>query len=159
MQCKSYSHFFSKKFQHICVSLNVNLNESLTNDIVSFEQLGLECFFIYALLFLSFLQQNHTWYAEAELLGNPQYGGLDGVLSTTFDTMTGRALFPNLNITGFGFFYIRFRVYSDPAGFNFTINERMKILNPKFVGMVPEEEYQIEVNEISCSTSVIRIYS
>ena len=40
MQCKSYSHFFSKKFQHICVSLGVNFNESLTNDIVSFEQLG-----------------------------------------------------------------------------------------------------------------------
>ena len=40
MHCKSYSHFFSKKFQHICVSLDVNFNESLTNDIVSFEQLG-----------------------------------------------------------------------------------------------------------------------
>ena len=40
MQCKSYSHFFSKKFQHICISLDVNFNESLTNDIVSFEQLG-----------------------------------------------------------------------------------------------------------------------
>ena len=38
----SYSHFFSKKFQHICVSLDVNFNESLTNDIVSFEQLGPE---------------------------------------------------------------------------------------------------------------------
>ena len=38
--CKSYSHFFSKKFQHICVSLDVNFNESLTKDIVSFEQLG-----------------------------------------------------------------------------------------------------------------------
>ena len=38
MHCKSYSHFFSKKFQHICVSLDVNFNESLTNDIVSFEQ-------------------------------------------------------------------------------------------------------------------------
>ena len=36
-----YSHFFSKKNQHICVSLDVNFNESLTNDIVSFEQLGL----------------------------------------------------------------------------------------------------------------------
>ena len=42
MCCKSYSHFFSKKFQHICVSFDVNLNESLTNDVVSFEQLGLE---------------------------------------------------------------------------------------------------------------------
>ena len=35
-----YSHFFSKKFQHICVSLDVNFNESLTNDVVSFQQLG-----------------------------------------------------------------------------------------------------------------------
>ena len=32
--------FFSKTFQHICVSLDVNFNESLTNDVVSFEQLG-----------------------------------------------------------------------------------------------------------------------
>ena len=32
--------FFSKKFQHICISLDENFNESLTNDIVSFEQLG-----------------------------------------------------------------------------------------------------------------------
>ena len=38
-----YSLFFSKKFQYICVSLDVNFNESLTNDIVSFEQLGPEC--------------------------------------------------------------------------------------------------------------------
>ena len=32
--------FFCKTFQHICVSLNVNFKESLTNDIISFEQLG-----------------------------------------------------------------------------------------------------------------------
>ena len=38
--CKSYSHFFSKKFQRICVSPDVNFNESLTNDVISFEQLG-----------------------------------------------------------------------------------------------------------------------
>ena len=29
-----------KKNQHICVLLDVNFNESLTNDIISFEQLG-----------------------------------------------------------------------------------------------------------------------
>ena len=45
MHCKSYSHFFSKKFQHICVSLDVKFNESLTNDVVSFEQLGPGDFF------------------------------------------------------------------------------------------------------------------
>ena len=32
--------FFSKKIQHICISLDVNFNKLLTNDIVSFEQLG-----------------------------------------------------------------------------------------------------------------------
>ena len=32
--------FFSKKFQHICVSLDVNVNKSLTNNVLSFEQLG-----------------------------------------------------------------------------------------------------------------------
>ena len=32
--------FFQQKIQHICVSLDVNFNESLTNDVVSFEQLG-----------------------------------------------------------------------------------------------------------------------
>ena len=32
--------FLQQKFQHICVSLDVNFNESLTNDVVSFEQLG-----------------------------------------------------------------------------------------------------------------------
>ena len=34
--------FFSKKFQHICILLDVNFNESLTNDVVSFEQLDPE---------------------------------------------------------------------------------------------------------------------
>ena len=29
------------KFQHICVSFDESFNESLTNDIVSFEQLGM----------------------------------------------------------------------------------------------------------------------
>ena len=42
--------FFSQKFQYICVSLDVNFNESLTNDIVSFEQLGPDIVFV--LLFL-----------------------------------------------------------------------------------------------------------
>ena len=46
MHCKSYSHFFSKTFQHICLSVNVNFNELLTNDVVSFEQLGPACFLL-----------------------------------------------------------------------------------------------------------------
>ena len=45
--------FFSKKFQHICVSLDVNFNESLTNDIVSFEQLGPGIWQIHLLQFVN----------------------------------------------------------------------------------------------------------
>ena len=37
---KNVSSFKSKKFQQICVSRDVNFNESLTNDVVSFKQLG-----------------------------------------------------------------------------------------------------------------------
>ena len=40
------THIFSAKIQHICVSLDVNFNEALTNDVVSFEQLGPDIFHI-----------------------------------------------------------------------------------------------------------------
>ena len=40
------THIFSaKKIQHICVSLDLNFNESFTNDVISFEQLGPDIFF------------------------------------------------------------------------------------------------------------------
>ena len=42
MHCKSYSHFFSKKIQHICVSIDVNFNKKKNNNVVSFEQLDPE---------------------------------------------------------------------------------------------------------------------
>ena len=45
------AHFFSKKFQHTCVSLDVNFNKSLTNDVVSFEQLGPEVLDLYFPIF------------------------------------------------------------------------------------------------------------
>ena len=49
------THIFSaKKFQHICVSLNENFNESLTNVVVSFEQLGPDVYIL-----------NTTWFIYA----------------------------------------------------------------------------------------------
>ena len=42
----SAEFLFSKKFQHICISLDVNFNELLTNDIVSFEQLGPDLYYL-----------------------------------------------------------------------------------------------------------------
>ena len=39
-KCKSYSHFFSKNISVYAIFNDQNFNDTLTNDIVSFEQLG-----------------------------------------------------------------------------------------------------------------------
>ena len=41
-KCKSYSHFFSKNIGIYAIFSDQSFNDSLTNDIVSFEQLGLD---------------------------------------------------------------------------------------------------------------------
>ena len=45
LQCKRFSHFFNKKYQRICniyVLMNI-FNETLTNNVVNFEQPAPEC--------------------------------------------------------------------------------------------------------------------
>ena len=44
MQCKSYSHFFSKNISVYAISNEQSFNATLTDDIVSFEQLGPDWF-------------------------------------------------------------------------------------------------------------------
>ena len=39
-KCKSYSHFFSKTISVYAIFNDQSFNELLTNDIISFEQLG-----------------------------------------------------------------------------------------------------------------------
>ena len=39
-KCKSYSHFFSKNISVFSMFNDQSFNDTLTNDIVSFEQLG-----------------------------------------------------------------------------------------------------------------------
>ena len=51
--------FFQQNFQHICASLDMNFNESLANNIISFEQLGPDVFISPKLLiFFLFLHEN-----------------------------------------------------------------------------------------------------
>lgn len=94
---------------------------------------------------MCFILQNRIWYTEAAMLGKPTYGNLTGELNSLFNATTGRALYPDLNITGFGFYYIKFRVYSEPPDCDFTFNEKMIIMNPENLAMIPEEEYKIQV--------------
>ncbi|KAL4228989.1 Fibrocystin-L [Mactra antiquata] len=90
--------------------------------------------------------RQHTWTAEAQLLGNSRWGSLDGVgLSTSFDLVTGRAMFPSLHFTGFGMYYIQFRVVSNPPDFNITLNHKMVIKNPAHIGMNIERASEIQV--------------
>ena len=39
-KCKSYSHFFSKNISVYAIFNDQSFNDTLTNDIISFEQLG-----------------------------------------------------------------------------------------------------------------------
>ena len=39
-KCKSYSHFFSKNISIYVIFNDQSINDTLTNDIISFEQLG-----------------------------------------------------------------------------------------------------------------------
>ena len=44
-KCKSYSHFFSKNISVYAPFIDQSFNDMLTNDMVSFEQLGPVVFF------------------------------------------------------------------------------------------------------------------
>ena len=52
--------FFQQKFQHTCVSLDANFYESLTNNIVSFEQLGPGVVMLYDISNLSVYIDSHS---------------------------------------------------------------------------------------------------
>ena len=45
-KCKSYSHFFSKNISLYAIFYEQSFNDTLTNDVVSFEQLGPDIFLI-----------------------------------------------------------------------------------------------------------------
>ena len=58
LHSKSYSHFFSKNLQHIWGSLDANFNKLLTNNVVSFEQLGPDILSLF-----SSIRQNKRWFS------------------------------------------------------------------------------------------------
>ena len=71
MSAKATHIFFSKKFQHICISLDVNFNQSLTNNVVNFEQLGPEC---YAVIIFRILKGSRQWLLRQECLNQRTNG-------------------------------------------------------------------------------------
>ena len=92
MHCKNYSHFFSKKFKYICVSLDVNFNETLTNDGVSFEQLGPGLSRIRDKYGFHFLWFEQCGFVSVEILRPSQPNGvMSSAVSLPNHTFTGQA--------------------------------------------------------------------
>lgn len=90
--------------------------------------------------------QGHTWTASASILGGSSlYTDLTGFTSLPFDISTGRAMFPDLGFTGYGIFYIQFRVVSSPEDFNLTFNQRAIVKDTTHVLMNMETEYEMRV--------------
>ena len=60
-KCKSYSHFFSKNISIYAIFNDQSFNDTLTNDIVSFEQLGPDILFsVLHILLLLFSNNNNS---------------------------------------------------------------------------------------------------
>ena len=55
-KCKSYSHFFNKNISIYAIFNDQSFNDTLTNDLVSFEQLGHEYSLIWSFLYPLILQ-------------------------------------------------------------------------------------------------------
>jgi hypothetical protein len=79
------------------------------------------------------------------MISPSNYATLGGTTTMSFDTYTGRVMFPDLSFTGFGFFCLQFRVVSDPPDFNMTMKHKMIIKHPKHIDMIVEETYGMMV--------------
>ena len=83
MQCKSFSHYFNKNYWRISVINILNFNDTLTNDVVSFEQPGPGIFLlkyefsyiknakIVVLIFMSSYLKTMTFYYKRSPINNP----------------------------------------------------------------------------------------
>ena len=58
--CKSYSHFFSKNISVYAIFNDQSFNDTLTNDIVSFEQLGPDSYLMTSLVLNNWAQTGPT---------------------------------------------------------------------------------------------------
>ncbi|XP_053388767.1 fibrocystin-L-like isoform X2 [Mercenaria mercenaria] len=89
--------------------------------------------------------REHTWSSEVSLLHSSVYANLTGFLNTSFDEETGRVTFYNLTVTGVGWYYLKFRVLSDPPEYNLTLSWRLAIKDPAHVNMTVEESTTIKL--------------
>jgi hypothetical protein len=105
------------------------------------------------------LLQDHTWTADVSMISASDYASLAGTTTISFDTVTGRVMFPDLSFTGFGTFYLQFRVVSDPPDFNLTMNHKIPIKNPTHVGMTVEETYEVKVINIYLKNEIINLHA
>ena len=66
-KCKSYSHFFSRNISVYAIFNDQSFNDTLTNDIVSIEQLGPEVIWAYMITVLKFYTQKFLTKGQKQL--------------------------------------------------------------------------------------------
>ncbi|XP_052286416.1 fibrocystin-L-like [Dreissena polymorpha] len=89
--------------------------------------------------------RDHQWTVEVSMLATSQYTDLEGAMATTFDPFSGQASFPNLTMTGFGVYYLQFRVVSDPADFDLTLDLKLEVMSANHAGVTPEDDKEVKV--------------
>ncbi|XP_052805044.1 fibrocystin-L-like isoform X2 [Mya arenaria] len=126
----------------------INIASMTSGDIVQNEQLAITLELIDEMtgdVISDISWRDHAWSANVSLLGNSLHGDLQGTTTATFDPITGLASFRDLNITGFGMFYMKFHVTTDPAGFDLTHYHKLVVVNPDHIGLFVDESYDMEV--------------
>ncbi|XP_045208899.2 fibrocystin-L-like [Mercenaria mercenaria] len=89
--------------------------------------------------------RQHTWSAEVGMLGSSPHRNVTGTCNTSFDAMTGEAIFSNLSFTGFGVYYLQFSIVSNPPEYSLTLNHRVIIKSPALYNSTIEEVYEVKI--------------
>ncbi|XP_053372850.1 fibrocystin-L-like [Mercenaria mercenaria] len=89
--------------------------------------------------------RQHSWSAEVGMLSSSPYANVTGTFNTSFDPETGLAIFPNLSFSGFGIYYLKLIVVSDPPEYNLTLNHRVTISSLKHSNSTIEEVCEVKV--------------
>ncbi|KAK3587658.1 hypothetical protein CHS0354_042441 [Potamilus streckersoni] len=87
--------------------------------------------------------RDHTWNVTASSVSESSYGTLTGTLTTTFNPSTGKATFSNLNFTAIGPNYVKYRIMSEPAGYDEVYIGVIHVMSSSHVNMVVEETSDI----------------
>jgi hypothetical protein len=88
----------------------------------------------------------HTRHLNASQAEPENYfGTLESVMSATFDPATGQATLNDLVLSKIGICVVKFRIYSDPLGYEFEVQRKLSVESLAHRDMVVETSLGIEM--------------